>query len=232
MAYRGSRSIVSARGGDTLKIHFVDEAGDLAAIQNARAGDIANLVGAGPGDGKLYQRVKSSSGLAWAPAGIGTGDVTIEGDLISEGDVTANGDLRSFGSVVIKDGPNPCTITGTFTAERTLTAPDRTGTIVTHTAGVIGGLPIESEIDFASPSADGLLTIKNSISTNKGRLRTTGGIGVFNADPMPAALAAVLDLPAFTDPPTAGEMATLRATINSILASQRAGTGIGTIAAA
>jgi hypothetical protein len=54
---------------------------------------------------------------------------------------------------------------------------------------------------------------------------TGAGTMKFHTDKAPtfvAAAAAIADLPAFTDPPTAGEMATLRTTVNSMLAALRA----------
>lgn len=231
MAYRGSRSIVSGRGGDTLKVHFVDTSADLPAASRCRAGDTAFCIAAGGEDGNQWVVKKSSAGLSWASAGAGS--------TLSLEDLTVTNNARlaklyvSAGSMEFYADDTAGTLgCGVLSAPRTWTLADRSGTVVTHAAGVIAGLPLESEIDFASPSGDGTLTVKNSLSTNKGRLRTTGGLAMFNADPMPAQLGALDDLPAFSDPPTAGEMAALRAFVNRQMAALRAGTGIGAIAAA
>lgn len=230
MAYRGSRSIVSARGGDTLKVHFVDTSADLPTASACRAGDTAFCIASGGEDGNQWVVKKSSSGLSWASAGAGS--------TLSLVDLTVTNNARlaklylSAGSMELYTDDTAGTLgCGVLSAPRTWTLADRSGTVVTHAAGVVV-LPLESEVDFASPSGDGLLTIKNSISTNKGRLKTTGGLAMFNADPMPAQLGAIEDLPAFSDPPTADEMVALRKLVNRQAAALRAGTGIGAIAAA
>lgn len=76
MAYRGSRSIRSASGGDVLTVHLVDSSSDLAAIVALRAGDQAQCIAAGADDGKHYTAVKSSTGLAWVQQASGSGGST------------------------------------------------------------------------------------------------------------------------------------------------------------
>jgi hypothetical protein len=108
--------------------------------------------------------------------------------------------------------------------------------------------PLDPEIQpvsFASEDVNGDLSVTRDLSVGRdaaitrnvqvngnaavvGALQaTTFGVGAI-ANPR-GTRAAIPDLPAFTDPPTAGEMATLRTTINTLLSYLRVTPGNGMI---
>lgn len=87
-------------------------------------------------------------------------------------------------------------------------------------ARVFNDLDVDGDIDVVGDiTSDGI--------TATGAL-TGAQLAIGAATPV-GSLAAIPDLAAFTDPPTAGEMATLRTTVNSILAAMRVSTGHGEI---
>jgi len=104
------------------------------------------------------------------------------------------------------------------------------GQSVFANTGVVHGLALTSGED-CTVGKD--LTVTRNVQVNGnaavvGALQaTTFGVGAI-ATPR-GTRAAIPDLPAFTDPPTAGEMATLRTTINTLLSYLRVTPGNGMI---
>lgn len=70
------------------------------------------------------------------------------------------------------------------------------------------------------PKGTGSVSLVGGANTMVGVSVNNTGLGFFGTSPV-AQGAAIADLGAFTDPPSAGEMATLRSTVNSILARLR-----------
>lgn len=118
-------------------------------------------------------------------------------------------------------------------ANRILTVPDVTGLmLVKDGATNVVAAGAVMTLDLFRDGADSTLTVENTGTGNvKIALGTTAldTVALFGTAGT-AQQGAIADLPAFTDPPTAAEMAVLRAAVNGILAALRAGTGLGVLA--
>ncbi len=234
------RQVVSAEGPEAVRFFLASTAADIPSAASANVGDVLNVKGPLVSDRKVYIAAAGPSGMVWVDCsgGIPAGDLTVTGSLLVEGGFAAGVSTLEYANVKsdrirLKSGGAEFgqLVVPTMAAARTWTFPDRDGIVMTSAGGTVVAPALETHLDFASPSGDGTLFVENSVSSNKGLVRATGGVGMFGAVAMPSQHAAVADLPAFTDPPTTGEMEGLRQAVNALLAMARAGTGTGALAA-